>query len=299
MGIDSKKSGSEGLLVSKAKKYWTWAATVTPIVVATIYLKNDTADNRIKQEENQRAVQARDAEVQKLLGDAEFAVIGDGALGLNLSCKPTAEQKRRFKEGRLILSEAQKLAPEDPRIIGAFGSTYLTECKWQKAEDHLNRCIELDPKNAMCHQQLGKALQRQGKPGYLAHYRIARQLQPDDLNIAMEIAADLRSDVLLIKLLRENPDDIALQFEAARPEIERELGPGSVEKLQTLAGLVPRIAEGGCAIDDSKLAQLESHLREQEGADHPPALEDFRQQLLDLMSTLRQQRELLGCGSSI
>ena len=71
----------------------------------------------------------------------------------------------KLEEARKLLTEAVKIAPNDPRIHEQFGHLYLQLPMLAEAQREFEAAIRLEPKNPALHFLLGKVYHQQGDEG--------------------------------------------------------------------------------------------------------------------------------------
>ena len=68
----------------------------------------------------------------------------------------------RNSEARPLLEQAEKIAPNDPKIRVELGRLYQRLGRLAEAQKELERAVEIDPKTAAYHFQLGQVYRRSG-----------------------------------------------------------------------------------------------------------------------------------------
>jgi Tfp pilus assembly protein PilF len=134
------------------------------------------------------------------LGAAALAIVlvaGCGHKGVDdyLQAGDTAMQNNKPADAEKDYADAEKLAPNDPRVHVAMGNLYVFEHKPGPAQVEFMRVIELDPKNPAAHAALGN-LYIDEEQDRLAEgqYRAAIVLDPSRGNYYLQLANTLRKE---------------------------------------------------------------------------------------------------------
>ncbi len=112
-----------------------------------------------------------------------------------LQAGDTAMQSNKISDAEKDYADAEKLAPNDPRVHVAMGNLYVFEHKPGPAQVEFMKVIELDPKNPAAHVALGNLYLDQ-EQDHLAEgqYRAAIVLDPSRGNYYLQLANTLRKE---------------------------------------------------------------------------------------------------------
>ncbi len=112
-----------------------------------------------------------------------------------LQAGDTAMQNNKPGDAEKDYADAEKLAPNDPRVHVATGNLYVFEHKPGPAQIEFMKVIELDPKNPAAHVALGNLYLDQ-EQDHLAEgqYRAAIALDPSRGNYYLQLANTLRKE---------------------------------------------------------------------------------------------------------
>ncbi len=106
-----------------------------------------------------------------------------------------ALQNTNIGDAEKDYSEADKLAPNDPRVHVALGNLYVFEHKPGPAQEEFMTVIELDPKNPQAHVALGNLyLDQQQERLAEEQYRAAIVLDPTNGAYYLQLADILRKE---------------------------------------------------------------------------------------------------------
>lgn len=134
------------------------------------------------------------------LGAAAIAIVliaGCSRKGVDdyLQAGDTAMQNNKTADAEKDYAEADKLAPNDPRVHVALGNLYVFEHKPGPAQVEFMRVIELDPKNPAAHVALGNLYLDQEQDRLAeGQYRAALVLDPSRGNYYLQLANTLRKE---------------------------------------------------------------------------------------------------------
>src|SRR5208283_851291 len=107
----------------------------------------------------------------------------------------TDMQTTKLADAEKAYQEAEKLAPNDPRVAIALGNLYIFEHKPGDAQVEFMKVLELDPKNAATHVALGNLYNDQNQRGLAENqYRAAVALEPDRSNYHLDLGEVLRQE---------------------------------------------------------------------------------------------------------
>ena len=134
------------------------------------------------------------------LGAATIAIIliaGCSHKGVDdyLQAGDTAMQNNKPGDAEKNYADAEKLAPNDPRVHVAMGNLYVFEHKPGPAQIEFMKVIELDPKNPAAHVALGNLYLDQEQDRLAeGQYRAAIVLDPTRGNYYLQLANTLRKE---------------------------------------------------------------------------------------------------------
>jgi tetratricopeptide (TPR) repeat protein len=134
------------------------------------------------------------------LGAAALAIIfiaGCSHKGVDdyLQAGDAAMQNTKSADAEKDYAEAEKLAPNDPRVHVAMGNLYVFEHKPGPAQIEFMKVIELDPKNPAAHVALGNLyLDQQQNRLAEEQYRAAIVLDPTRGNYYLQLADALAKE---------------------------------------------------------------------------------------------------------
>jgi tetratricopeptide (TPR) repeat protein len=104
-------------------------------------------------------------------------------------------QATKLPDAETAYGEAEKLAPEDPRVHIALGNLDIFEHKPADAQVEFMKVLEIDPKNAATHVALGNLYSDQAQRGLAENqYRAAVALEPDRYNYHLDLGEVLRQE---------------------------------------------------------------------------------------------------------
>ena len=104
-------------------------------------------------------------------------------------------QQTKLPQAEVAYLEAEKLAPNDPRVHIALGNLYVFEHKSGDAQIEFMKVLEIDPKNAATHVALGNLYKDQNQRGLAENqYRAAVALEPDRDNYHLDLGEVLRQE---------------------------------------------------------------------------------------------------------
>ena len=104
-------------------------------------------------------------------------------------------QATKLPQAEVAYLEAEKLAPNDPRVHIALGNLYVFEHKAGDAQIEFMKVLEIDPKNAATHVALGNLYKDQNQRGLAENqYRAAVALEPDRDNYHLDLGEVLRQE---------------------------------------------------------------------------------------------------------
>src|SRR5271166_2879054 len=106
----------------------------------------------------------------------------------------TDMQTTKLADAEKAYQEAEKLAPNDPRVAIALGNLYIFEHKPDDAQVEFMKVLELDPKNAATHVALGNLYNDQNQRGAADQIRTAIGLNPKDAKSHLALAELLASE---------------------------------------------------------------------------------------------------------
>lgn len=102
-------------------------------------------------------------------------------------------QATKLADAETAYQNAEKVAPNDPRVHIALGNLYIFEHKPDDAQVEFMKVLELDPKNAATHVALGNLYNDQNQRGAAENqYRAAVALEPDRYNYHLDLGEVLR-----------------------------------------------------------------------------------------------------------
>ena len=102
-------------------------------------------------------------------------------------------QATKLADAETAYQDAEKVAPNDPRVHIALGNLYIFEHKPDDAQVEFMKVLELDPKNAATHVALGNLYNDQNQRGAAENqYRAAVALEPDRYNYHLDLGELLR-----------------------------------------------------------------------------------------------------------
>ncbi|MGO9452646.1 MAG: tetratricopeptide repeat protein [Candidatus Binataceae bacterium] len=106
-----------------------------------------------------------------------------------LQAGDTAMQSNKLADAEQSYSEAEKLAPDDPRVHVALGNLYVFEHKPQPAQTEYMKVLDLDPRNPAAHVALGNLyLDQQQFRQAEEQFRAAIALDPGRSNYYLPLA---------------------------------------------------------------------------------------------------------------
>ncbi|MGH7781609.1 MAG: tetratricopeptide repeat protein [Candidatus Binataceae bacterium] len=129
-----------------------------------------------------------------VFGAAAFAMLlitGCSHKGVDdyLQAGDTAMQNNKPADAEKDYAEAEKVAPNDPRVHVAMGNLYVFEHKPGSAQIEFMNVIELDPKNPAAHAALGNLYTDQAQYRLAeGQYRAAIALDPSRGNYYLQLA---------------------------------------------------------------------------------------------------------------
>ncbi len=101
----------------------------------------------------------------------------------------------QLPQAEVAYLDAQKIAPNDPRVHIALGNLYVFEHKGGDAQIEFMKVLEIDPKNAATHVALGNLYGDQNQRGLAENqYRAAVALEPDRDSYHLDLAEVLRQE---------------------------------------------------------------------------------------------------------
>ncbi len=104
-------------------------------------------------------------------------------------------QANQLPQAEVAYLDAQKIAPNDPRVHIALGNLYVFEHKGGDAQIEFMKVLEIDPKNAATHVALGNLYGDQNQRGLAENqYRAAVALEPDRDNYHLDLGEVLRQE---------------------------------------------------------------------------------------------------------
>ena len=104
-------------------------------------------------------------------------------------------QANQLPQAEVAYLDAEKIAPNDPRVHIALGNLYVFEHKGGDAQIEFMKVLEIDPKNAATHVALGNLYGDQNQRGLAENqYRAAVALEPDRDNYHLDLAEVLRQE---------------------------------------------------------------------------------------------------------
>jgi tetratricopeptide (TPR) repeat protein len=104
-------------------------------------------------------------------------------------------QANQLPQAEVAYLDAEKLAPNDPRVHIALGNLYVFEHKGGDAQIEFMKVLEIDPKNAATHVALGNLYGDQNQRGLAENqYRAAVALEPDRDNYHLDLGEVLRQE---------------------------------------------------------------------------------------------------------
>jgi tetratricopeptide (TPR) repeat protein len=107
----------------------------------------------------------------------------------------TDMQTTKLADAEKAYREAEKVAPNDPRVRIALGNLYIFEHKPGDAQIEFMKELEIDPKNAATHVALGNLYNDQNQHGLAENqYRAAVALEPDRYNYHLDLGEVLRQE---------------------------------------------------------------------------------------------------------
>ncbi|HVN64628.1 MAG TPA: tetratricopeptide repeat protein [Candidatus Binataceae bacterium] len=106
-----------------------------------------------------------------------------------------AMQATKLSEAEAAYSEAEKLAPGDPRAHIALGNLYVFEHKPDLARAEFMKVLTIDPKNAATHAALGNLYLEQNQYALAENqFRAAVALEADGAVYRLDLAGALRRE---------------------------------------------------------------------------------------------------------
>ncbi len=96
-----------------------------------------------------------------------------------------------WEEAEQVLRKAATLAPDNPNVQQNFGSVLRLTGRTEEAIKALRKAVELAPDNADNHHWLNELLWMQGDSTFLQSYHQAKQKQPDNPGISLQLATHL------------------------------------------------------------------------------------------------------------
>jgi tetratricopeptide (TPR) repeat protein len=104
-------------------------------------------------------------------------------------------QTTQLPQAEVAYLEAEKIAPNDPRVHIALGNLYVFEHKPGDAQIEFMKVLVIDPKNAATHVALGNLYNDQNQRGLAENqYRAAVALEPDRANYHLDLGEVLKQE---------------------------------------------------------------------------------------------------------
>lgn len=133
-------------------------------------------------------------------------------------------RQSRFAEAERDFNSALSLKPDNARVLGYLGTSYLREGRFEAAASMFERVLRLDPGNPGARYNAGLAAMATGKPAVAkTHFEAALAGRPDNTAARVEL---LRSELYL-------KDAKAVDEQAA--QLNARLPPGAPERLRVAA----------------------------------------------------------------
>ncbi len=132
----------------------------------------------------------------------------------------TDMQTTKLGDAEKAYQEAEKLAPNDPRVHIALGNLYIFEHKPGAAQIEFMKVLETDPKNAATHLALGNLYNDQNQRGLAENqYRAAVALEPDRSNYHLDLGEVLRQEGKIVEAEDQIRTAIGLSPKDARTHL--------------------------------------------------------------------------------